>query len=222
MHMIAVMGIEGRAHIAERNAPNGDNYRCLQARGLVMDRHNRGQWGEYTTPSGVVIHGAQHIRIACRYPPNRGSTVRVAGLLYRAIRGKFSLRQSRGFAGIDRRSPRFKGLTSGMRLSILRSAGIFASVLWAIGGSNLGIRLAENDAVSLSTAYMACFLPSGEQILSEPCARMGEELARYPYWTNRIIGVVAFGLLPILFVWLAGFTVIRIGRWVMKGEPATP
>jgi hypothetical protein len=142
--------------------------------------------------------------------------------MYRVIRDKFSLRQSPGCAAINRRGPRFKGLTSGMRLSRLRSAGIVAPVLWAIGGSNCGIRLAENDAVSLSTAYMACFLPSGERILADPCDRMGEQLARYPYWTNRIIGVVAFGFLPIPFVWLAGFMVIRIGRWVMKGEPATP
>jgi len=168
------------------------------------------------------MHGAQQIKICCRSPPNRGSTVRVVGVMYRAIRGKFSLRQSFGCAGINRRSPPFKGLTSGMRLSRLRSAGIVASVLWAIGGGNWGIRLAEINAVSLSTAYMACLLPSGEPVLSRPCERIGEEMARYPYWTNRIIGVVAFGLLPIPFVWLAGFTVIRIGRWVMKGEPATP
>jgi hypothetical protein len=142
--------------------------------------------------------------------------------MYRAILGKFSLRQSPGRAGLDRRGPRFKGLTSGMRLSRLRSAGIAVSVLWAIGGGNWGIRLAENDAVSLSAAYMACFLPSGERILSERCERMGEELGRYPYWTNRIIGVTAFGLLPIPFFWLAGFMVIRIGRWVMRDEPATP
>jgi hypothetical protein len=148
--------------------------------------------------------------------------VRVTGVIYRNIRGKFSLRQSPGCDGITRRGPRLRGLTRGMRLSRLRSAGFVASVLWAIGGSNWGIRLAEIDAVSLSTAYMACFLPSGERILSEPCERLEEELARYPYWTNRIIGVVAFGLLPIPFVWLAGFMVIRIGRWVMKGEPATP
>jgi hypothetical protein len=109
-----------------------------------------------------------------------------------------------------------------MRLSKLRRAGIAVSVLWAIGAGNWGIRLAENDAVSLSAAYMACFLPSGERILTKPCERMGEELGRYPYWTNRLIGVAAFGLLPIPLGWLAGFMVIRIGRWVMKGEPATP
>jgi hypothetical protein len=94
-------------------------------------------------------------------------------------------------------------------------------LLWAISGGIWGIRLAENDAVSLTAAYMSCFLPSGDRVLSKPCAQIEEELTGYPYWTNRIIGVAAFGLLPVPIGWLLGFIVIAVGRWVMNDEPAT-
>jgi hypothetical protein len=44
--MIAVpIEIEDRAHIAERNAPNGHNYRCLQMRSYVMNRRHQGAVG---------------------------------------------------------------------------------------------------------------------------------------------------------------------------------
>jgi len=168
------------------------------------------------------IPGDRRTKMSHRSPPNRGSAVRVGGYIYCAIRGKFLLRHSLGRASLNRHGPPLKGVSCGMRLSKLRCAGIVASVLWAIVGGTWGIRLAEYDAVSLSTAYMTCFLSSGERVPSEPCERMGEELGGYPYWTNRIIGVSAFGLLPIPFGWLMGFIMIRIGRWVMNGEPATP
>lgn len=103
-------------------------------------------------------------------------------------------------------------------LSRRQRIGVVLSVLWFIGGSLWGFIWGASQSQWIWDLYGLCLGTTTDWNQCEH--RLQLELANDRFWTNRLLGVLIIGVVPIFLGWLSAWICIRITRWVMRGVPS--